>query len=224
MNAPRRLSELAPGLVIAAGRRTITAPEVSEFAARYGSADEMGGKARSASRRKTSAQPANHWLICAIAEQLARTAVGTSCRSAGALSIERLSWPKCAHAGDDLELQIEVLDRHVTVSGAAGYVRWRWMLVTSEGEKVLDFVFSTLLEDSARCEGASGAAPPIAYKVSKAAEMLGVSRYRLYEAIRDQELRAYRPNARADLMILPEDLREWVTRYPVQPENSRGNS
>jgi hypothetical protein len=88
--------------------------------------------------------------------------------------------------------------------------------VSGGGENVLDLVSAAVLEDRRPSEKAGGAGGgPIAYKVAKAAAMVGMSRYLLYEAIRNQELRAFRPRPRADLMILPEDLREWVTRHPA---------
>ena len=218
MNAPHRLSDLVPGLVIGGGKRTITDPEVGEFAARYGSAHEDETRALPVSRRKQGGRLANHWLVCAVAEQLAESVVGAACRPSGVLYIERLSWPNAAHAGDDLELKIEVLDKRVIASGAAGLVRWHWILATSGGQRVLDLVLDTLLEDKARRENMGVASAPIAYKVSAAAAMLGVSRYVLYEAIREQQLHAYRPSARSDFMILAEDLRDWVARYPARPK------
>ena len=160
---------------------------------------------------KATEDAASGWLICAIAEQLAGMAVGTGCRSTGPPCIEMLSWPNAVYPGDDLELKIEILERHLSRSGSSALVRWRWVLATYQGKKVLDLVSATLIEDRAVDEKTPGVDAPIAYKVSKAAAMVGISRYLLYDAIRHRELRAYRPNARSDLMILPEDLREWVT-------------
>lgn len=75
-----RLSDLVPGLVIAGGRRTVTEPEIRDFADRFGSTRDDGGRASPARRGKASAVTASGWLICTIAEQLAATAVATSCR------------------------------------------------------------------------------------------------------------------------------------------------
>ena len=219
MNTPRRLSDLVPGLVINGLKRTVTEPEVTHFATRYGSAHAGEESVLSASSPKPTEQTANHWLVCAIAEQLAGSLVGADYRSVGVLYIERLSWPNSAHAGDELDLTIEVLDKQVISSGTAGLVRWRWTLTTNSGEKVLDVVLATLLEDKVRREKPGAAGAPIACKVSTAAAMFGVSRYRLYEAIRDQELPAYRPRKGSDLMILIEDLRDWVTRHPVEAKD-----
>jgi hypothetical protein len=220
MNAPLRLTDLVPGLVIAGGRRTVTEHEIRDFVSRSGSRGETVGRVRSVPDGGATAHAASGWLICAIAEQLAGTAVGTGCRSAGPPCIEMLRWPNAVHPGDNLELKIEILERHLSRSGSSALVRWRWVLATYQGKKVLDLVSATLIEDRAPGEKTPGVDAPIAYKVSRAAAMVGISRYLLYDAIRHRELRAYRPNARSDLMILPEDLREWVTRHPAEPKSS----
>lgn len=210
-----RLSELVPGLVIAAGRRTVTETEVTEFAARSAHNPERAGGTRSNPDRKSRADTASGWLICAIAEQLVVSTLESSSLTSGPLYIERLSWPGSVHAGDEVELQVEILEKHVSCSGASGFVRWHWRLVSGGGENVLDMVSAVVFENRRPSEKAAGAgSSPIAYKVAKAAAVVGMSRYLLYEAIRNQELRAFRPKPRADLMILAEDLREWVTRHP----------
>lgn len=87
---------------------------------------------------------------------------------------------------------------------------------TLESSSLTSGISAVVFERRRPSEKAAGSgASPIAYKVAKAAALVGMSRYLLYEAIRNQELRAFRPKPRADLMILAEDLREWVTRHPV---------
>jgi hypothetical protein len=165
--------------------------------------------------RNSRADTASGWLIFAIAEQLVVSTLESSSLTSGPLYIERLCWPGSVHAGDEVELQIEIQEKHVSCSGASGLVRWRWRLV-SGGENVLDMVSAVVFESRRPSEKAAHAgASPIAYKVAKAATVVGMSRYLLYEAIRNQELRAFRPKPRADLMNLAEDLREWVNRHPA---------
>jgi len=218
MKPPLRLSDLVPGLVIAGGRRTIAELEVKEFAARCGFVHEEAGRPAALSGRKS--RTANRWLICVIAEQMALAASGTSSCSAAAVYVERLSWPNTVHAGDELELKIEVLDKHMSPSGASAFVRWRWILATTKGKQALELILATILEESLQGGRSGGGAAPMAYKVSRAAAMLGISRYVLYEAIRLQELRAYQPSTRSDFMILAEDLRNWVTGHQVHPNGS----
>lgn len=57
----------------------------------------------------------------------------------------------------------------------------------------------------------------ISYKVTQAAQATGLSRYVIYDAIRDKQLAAYEPNPGGDFLILAEDLRTWIKRYPAQP-------
>jgi hypothetical protein len=62
----------------------------------------------------------------------------------------------------------------------------------------------------------------MAYPVVKAAEAVGRSRYVLYDAIRRKELPAYQQSEDSDYLILADDLRAWVTRYPAQPRRRKG--
>lgn len=64
----------------------------------------------------------------------------------------------------------------------------------------------------------------IAYPVEEAARAVGRSRYVLYQAIRRQELTAYRQSEDSDYLILAEDLRAWVTRLPVKSRSWKDSS
>jgi excisionase family DNA binding protein len=57
----------------------------------------------------------------------------------------------------------------------------------------------------------------VSYKVSQAAAATGVSRYVLYDAIRDGHLLAFQPTVGGDILILSEHLRAWITQRPVSP-------
>jgi excisionase family DNA binding protein len=56
----------------------------------------------------------------------------------------------------------------------------------------------------------------VSYKVSQAAAATGISRYVLYDAIREGRLLAFQPTIGGDILILAEHLRAWITRRPVQ--------
>ena len=64
----------------------------------------------------------------------------------------------------------------------------------------------------------------IAYPVSEAANVVGRSRYVLYDAIKRKELPAYQQSERSDYLVLVEDLRAWVTRFPARPDSAEGSS
>jgi len=61
----------------------------------------------------------------------------------------------------------------------------------------------------------AASSPRISYTIAEAAKLVGYSRYVLYDAIRNGELVAYRPNPGGDLRVLADDVREWVTRFPA---------
>jgi excisionase family DNA binding protein len=127
--------------------------------------------------------------------------------------IERLSWSDSVKVGDELQLQIEILDERTSITGLTSWVRWKWTLTTAPGAQVLDLTAGSLLDCSPpQSESAVPTINRISYKVSEAADIVGLSKWVLYEAIRNRELPAYRPSPRSDLLLLGDDLRTWVTR------------
>lgn len=51
-------------------------------------------------------------------------------------------------------------------------------------------------------------------KVKKAAEIYGIGKNLLYEAIRTKELKAYKPNGR-DFLIKASELEDWIESHPT---------
>jgi acyl dehydratase len=220
-----QLSDLTPGRVIVVGGRKVTELEIVEFESRFlgTSADTVGDVAKG--KRKSAEITASGWMMCAIAQELAsRTVLGELWR-AGPPSIERVIWWDSVRPGDEVRLQIEILERRLSGAGTAGWVRWHWTLATQLGSKVLDLIAGSLIEDRPPPQkGPMDSSPNrMAYKVSEAARLVGISRYVLYEAIRNQELRAYSYSPRGDLRLLPGDLYAWVTRFGPRPESSQGS-
>jgi excisionase family DNA binding protein len=89
------------------------------------------------------------------------------------------------------------------------------ILATAVGVRALDLLADSFLEDHSPSQNdlKGPSTNRISYKVIEAAKMVGLSRYLLYDAIRNLELPAYRPSPRGDLVLLPDDLRAWVTRF-----------
>jgi excisionase family DNA binding protein len=203
MKAPLRLADIVTGLVIDGERVVVTEEDITELAYRF------GGSAKNA---ETKVQRVSRG-----AGSVAASSAG--CRRTAPLRIESMSWPSPLHAGDHIQLRIEILQSYVSHSEACAFVHWSWVLTCDDDRRVLYLVSNTMIEERPQRENLVTEGEPIAYKVSQAAAALGMSRYVLYEAIRDEELRAYRPKKGSDLMILPEDLREWVTRHPARPKD-----
>jgi excisionase family DNA binding protein len=55
----------------------------------------------------------------------------------------------------------------------------------------------------------------LAYRVSEAAALISVSRYRLYDAIRDGEIPYIRLTPNGDMRIAAADLHAWLERSRV---------
>lgn len=58
----------------------------------------------------------------------------------------------------------------------------------------------------------------IALTVAEAAKAVGMTRWVIYGAIKRGELAAYQANKNSTFFVLPEELRAWVTRLRVSPQ------
>ena len=213
-----QLSRLTPGTVIPSGVRLVTDSEIVEFNSRFLAASASTERERGTEGRSTDTT-ASVWMICAIAQCLASSTALRELWSAHLSFIERVVWCDTVRPGDEVQLRIEILEKRLSATGLAAWVRWRWILTTMRGGRALDLVAGSLLEDLSVDRSSPSVSPPrISYKISEAAKLVGLSRYVLYDAIRNRELPAYRPSPRSDLVVLPEDVRIWVTRFRAHAE------
>ena len=209
-----QLSRLTAGTVIASGVRLVTEREIVEFDSRFLAASASIERKRGAEGRSTDTT-ASVWMICAIAECLASSAALRELWSAHRSFIERLVWCDAVRPGDEVQLRIEVLEKCLSATGLAAWVRWRWILTTMRGGRALDLVAGSLLEDLSVDRSIPSASPPrISYKISEAAKLVGLSRYVLYDAIRNRELPAYRPSRRSDLVSPPRGCADLGYAFP----------
>lgn len=140
-----KFAELRPGMVITGGQRTITEPEIIEFATRYDPQWFHTDPARAAASR-WQGLIASGWQTCSIAMQLLVQNVLADSESIGSPGLEHVRWPNPLRPGDEVTLRVEVLDTRVSGSGKIGIVRWRWSLTTSAGVAVLDLIGTSLFE------------------------------------------------------------------------------
>ena len=140
-----KFAELRPGMVLTAGRRTITEPEIIEFATRYDPQWFHTDPARAAGSR-WQGLIASGWQTCSIAMQLLVQNVLADSESIGSPGLEQVKWPNPLRPGDEVELRVEVLQTRVSSSGRMGIVRWRWVLTTLAGVQVLDLTGTSLFE------------------------------------------------------------------------------
>lgn len=130
-------------MVLIAGRRTVTEPEIIEFATRYDPQWFHTDPTRAAGSR-WQGLIASGWHTCSIAMQLLVENVLADSESIGSPGLEQLKWPNPLRPGDEVALRVEVLETRVSSSGNMGIVRWRWVLATSAGTPVLDLIGTSL--------------------------------------------------------------------------------
>jgi acyl dehydratase len=140
-----KFAEFKPGMIINAGRRSITDQEIIEFATRYDPQWFHTNPERAAASR-WQGLIASGWHTCSLAMQLLVTHVLADSESIGSPGLEQVKWPNPLRPGEEVELRVEVLQTRVSGSGKVGIVRWRWLLATLAGVQVLDIIGTSLFE------------------------------------------------------------------------------
>ena len=140
-----KFAAIEPGMVLTAGRRSVSAEEIVEFARRYDPQWFHTDPVRAAASR-WQGLIASGWLTCSIAMQLLVTHVLADSESIGSPGLEQVKWPNPLRPGEEVELRVEVLERRISSSGKVGIVRWRWILATLKGVPVLDVIGTSLFE------------------------------------------------------------------------------
>jgi acyl dehydratase len=140
-----KFAEFKAGMVLTAGRRSLSEQEIIEFARQYDPQWFHTDPARATAGR-WQGLIASGWHTCAIAMQLLVTHVLADSESIGSPGLEQVKWPNPLRPGEAVELRVEVLQTRVSSSGKMGIVRWRWFLTTLAGAQVLDVVGTSLFE------------------------------------------------------------------------------
>jgi acyl dehydratase len=140
-----KFAEIKSGMVLTVGRRVVTELEIIEFATRYDPQWFHTDPSRAAQSR-WQGLIASGWHTCSIAMQLLVQHVLADSESIGSPGLEQVKWPNPLRPGDEVALQVEVLQTRVSSSGKMGIVRWRWILTTAAGGPVLDLIGTSLFE------------------------------------------------------------------------------
>jgi len=140
-----KFAEIKAGMVLNAGRRSVSEQEIIEFAHRYDPQWFHTNPARAAASR-WQGLIASGWHTCSIAMQLLVTHVLADSESIGSPGLEQVKWPNPLRPGEEVELTVEVLQTRISASGKMGIVRWRWVLATLAGVQVLDIIGTSLFE------------------------------------------------------------------------------
>src|SRR5579862_3398507 len=76
---------------------------------------------------------ASGWHTCAIAMRLAcEGPLKNADESVGSPGLAYLKWPAPVRPGDELRLEVEILDKRVSRNGQYGVLRWRWRLLNQD--------------------------------------------------------------------------------------------
>lgn len=140
-----KFAQIKPGIVIDAGRRTVTEAEIIEFAKRY-DPQWFHTDPERAAKSRWNGLISSGWLTCSIAMELAVKNVLADSESIGSPGVEQLKWLNPVRPGDELALHIEALEVRSSRSGTVGVVKWRWVLKNQAGAPVLDLVATSLFD------------------------------------------------------------------------------
>jgi acyl dehydratase len=87
---------------------------------------------------------ASGWHTCAIAMRMVVDTILKDSNSCGSPGLEHLNWPAPVRPGDELRLQVEVLETKRSRKGQFGVVRWQWRMFNQNGQPVLDLIATSL--------------------------------------------------------------------------------
>lgn len=141
-----RFAELTAGRVIRLGPASLTEQQIVEYARVYDPQWFHTDPARAATSQ-WQGLIASGWQTCGVAMRLACDHILAGSESFGSPGLAYLKWENPVHAGDELHLEVEVLDQRVAKSKPTlGIVRWRWRLVNQRAEPVLDLEATSLFD------------------------------------------------------------------------------
>jgi acyl dehydratase len=138
-----RFAAIAPGMVIEAGPRWVSAEEIIQFASRY-DPQWFHTDPRRAAEGRWKGLIASGWHSGAIMMEMAVGAILKDSESFGSPGIEKLEWLEPVRPDDALRLRVEVLESRRSSSGRTGIVRWEWELRNQTGAKVMSLTAISL--------------------------------------------------------------------------------
>jgi acyl dehydratase len=141
-----RFAELTVGRVVQLGPASLTEQQIVEYARVYDPQWFHTDPARAATSQ-WQGLIASGWQTCGVAMRLACDGILKGSESFGSPGLAYLKWENPVRAGDELRLDVEVLDQRVAKSKPTlGIVRWRWRLVNQRAEPVLDLEATSLFD------------------------------------------------------------------------------
>ncbi len=132
--------DLAEGVIIDLGSKTVVAEEIIEFASEFDAQlfhlDEEAGKASI-----LGGLAASGWHTCSMFMRMLCDALLLNSTSQGAPGIDYAKWKKPVLAGDMLSGKLTILSSRLSKSKPGlGFVTWRAELANQKGEPVFELV------------------------------------------------------------------------------------
>lgn len=132
--------DLAEGVIIDLGTKTVVAEEIIEFASEFDAQpfhlDEEAGKASI-----LGGLSASGWHTCSMFMRMLCDALLLQSTSQGAPGIDYAKWKKPVLSGDRLAGKLTILSSRLSKSKPGlGFVTWRAELVNQKGEPVFELV------------------------------------------------------------------------------------
>jgi acyl dehydratase len=140
-----RFKEFRIGQVIESGPIRVSQSEIIAFAQANDPQWFHTDPERAASGRWRDVI-ASGWHTCAIAMRLACEGPLKDSESIGSPGLSYLKWPCPVRPGDELRLQMNILETRISRNGHIGVLRWRWRLFNQEDVTVLDLETTSLFE------------------------------------------------------------------------------
>jgi|SRR5579871_1475251 len=137
--------DMEPGQTLLAGPRLITEQEIIEFASRYDPQFFHTDPDRARTSR-WKGLIASGWMTCAVTMEMAVRRVLADSESIGSPGVEQLKWVNPLRPGDEVRLQMHVLEKRISRSGGTGIVRWQWVLTNQQGLTVLELTSVSLFD------------------------------------------------------------------------------
>jgi len=140
-----KFADFRAGQVLRLGPVRIAEAEIVEFAKAY-DPQWFHTDAQRASTGRWRGLIASGWHTCSIAMRLICEGPLAGSESIGSPGLAYLKWSAPVRPGDELALEVDVLETRVSGSGRIGSVRWRWRLFNQRREEVLDTEATSLFE------------------------------------------------------------------------------
>ena len=139
-----KFAELSTGQRIVMGPVTVDREEVFEFAAKY-DPQWFHTDAERAAAGPWGGLIASGWHTCGLAMALVDKHILEGSETFGSPGLSYLKWLNPVRPGDQLMLEVEVLEKRVSSSKPdLGIVRWRWVMSNQDGAAVLDVEATSL--------------------------------------------------------------------------------